>query len=272
MVIGGGLCASLAALELVRAKKKVVVVSAGPEDGDEPCLGHVPSGPPLPYVDAVRRWGHAAARDLWELQREAQAELRQLARELREEAGWREAGTSRWRSTAPRGTALATGEDMLREDGFAGEFLDGYMLEARFDVRALSAGYWAEAGCGNGPRTTGRRHRRGRAGGRGDVRTVSRGGRAVHRGRGCADRRRQHGPRAGGDPHQRGGGGRPGAVLRRPPRDRRLAGVASPRRRGVFDPLPGSAGRPARGLDRASGGFCGSARSARIPRRWLRRT
>src|SRR6185503_7210338 len=39
---------------------------------------------------------------------------------------------------------LADGEDLLREDGFAGEFLDAYMFEARFAVRGFAAAYWAE--------------------------------------------------------------------------------------------------------------------------------
>jgi hypothetical protein len=41
------------------------------------------------------------------------------------------------------GQRLAEGEDMLREDGFPGEFLDHYMLEARFDVTGFAAAYWA---------------------------------------------------------------------------------------------------------------------------------
>ena len=38
---------------------------------------------------------------------------------------------------------LADSEDALRDDGFAGEFLDHYMLEARFGVRGFSGAYWA---------------------------------------------------------------------------------------------------------------------------------
>jgi glycine/D-amino acid oxidase-like deaminating enzyme len=38
---------------------------------------------------------------------------------------------------------LAESEDMLRDDGFPGEFLDHYMLETRFDVTGFPGAYWA---------------------------------------------------------------------------------------------------------------------------------
>src|SRR5262249_6213995 len=41
------------------------------------------------------------------------------------------------------GTALADSEDLLREDGFPGEFLDHYMFEARFDLQGFAATYWS---------------------------------------------------------------------------------------------------------------------------------
>jgi hypothetical protein len=41
------------------------------------------------------------------------------------------------------GALLADSEDMLREDGFAGEFLDHYMLEARLPLFGFAGGYWA---------------------------------------------------------------------------------------------------------------------------------
>jgi hypothetical protein len=39
--------------------------------------------------------------------------------------------------------SLAESEDLLRDDGFPGEFLDHYMLETRFDVSSFTAAYWA---------------------------------------------------------------------------------------------------------------------------------
>jgi hypothetical protein len=145
VVIGGGLCGSLVALELARAGRHTVVVDA-PTSGPEPCLGHVPSGPPVAYVDARRRWGPAGARELWELQQEAHAALRELFREIGEDAGYRSAGDFTLALDRQEGLSLAESEDLLRDDGFAGEFLDGYLLEARFDMRGIAAGYWAEAG------------------------------------------------------------------------------------------------------------------------------
>lgn len=145
VVIGGGLCGCLAALELARAGRHTVLVDT-PATGPEPCLGHVPSGPPLAYVDAIRRWGRAGARELWELQQEAHAALRELLREIGEDAGYRCTGDFTLALDRQEGLSLAESEDLLREDGFSGEFLDGYLLEARFAVRGIAAGYWAEAG------------------------------------------------------------------------------------------------------------------------------
>jgi glycine/D-amino acid oxidase-like deaminating enzyme len=142
IVAGAGLVGCLAAAELARSGRRVVVVAVTP--GEAPPLGVVPSGPTLAYADAVARFGREPARELWSLQREARGALRRLL------AGWRgpfderAAGGFLVAHTRAEGLALADSEDLLREDGFAGEFLDNYMLEARFDVRGLAAGYWAE--------------------------------------------------------------------------------------------------------------------------------
>jgi glycine/D-amino acid oxidase-like deaminating enzyme len=139
LVVGSGLTAALVALELARAGKRAVVLPA--RSAGERVLGHVPSGPPLAYGDAVRQWGRAGAGELWACQRRAYDVLRDewgQACALRPEGGFTLA------TTRAEGVALAESEDLLRDDGFAGEFLDGYMLEARFAVRGFSAAYWAE--------------------------------------------------------------------------------------------------------------------------------
>jgi glycine/D-amino acid oxidase-like deaminating enzyme len=142
IVFGAGFTGCVVALELARAGRRTVVVDVG--DGAPPGPGHVPSGPPLLYVNAIRRWGHDGARELWELQREAHAELRALMSEWGHDCGYHAAGGFTAALTRPEGLALANGEDQLREDGFAGEFVDAYMFEARFAVQGFAAAYWAE--------------------------------------------------------------------------------------------------------------------------------
>ncbi|HVR71203.1 MAG TPA: FAD-dependent oxidoreductase [Vicinamibacteria bacterium] len=137
VVLGSGLTACLVALELARAGKRTVVVGAS----EEPAPGHVPSGPPLAYVDAVRRWGRAGAGELWELQRSAHTVLRA---EWGQACDMGRAGGFTLATSRTEGLALAESEDLLRDDGFAGEFLDGFLLEARFAVRGFAAAYWAE--------------------------------------------------------------------------------------------------------------------------------
>lgn len=142
VVIGSGLDGCLVARDLQRAGRRIVVVaSAG--DRAEPCLGHVPSGPTLSYADAVARWGRPGARELWELQGESHAALRELLDEWARDFAYRGEGGFTLATERPEGLLLGESEDLLREDGFAGEFLDGYMLEARFAVQGFAAGYWS---------------------------------------------------------------------------------------------------------------------------------
>ena len=139
IVLGSGLTAALAALELARVGQRTVVLAAA--YGGDRLAGHVPSGPPFAYVDAVRRWGRAPAAEVWTLHRRALGALRE---EWGQGCDWRSAGGFTLAGSRPDGLALAESEDALRDDGFAGEFLDGYMLEARFAVRGFTAGFWAE--------------------------------------------------------------------------------------------------------------------------------
>lgn len=142
LVFGSGLTGCLVALDLARAGRRTVVVEGG--DAARAAPGHIPSGPPVTYVEAVRRWGRDGARELWELQREAHVELCALLSEWRCDGGYRSAGGFTLAETRSEGLALADSEDLLREDGFPGEFLDAYLFEARFDVPGFAAAYWAE--------------------------------------------------------------------------------------------------------------------------------
>ena len=53
------------------------------------------------------------------------------------------AAASCWRAIGGEAADLAESEDMLRDDGFPGEFLDHYMIETRFDVTGFPGAYWA---------------------------------------------------------------------------------------------------------------------------------
>jgi len=140
-VLGGGVAGCLAALEVRRRGKKVVVLDTEGSTGSE--LGHIVTGLELPYSVAVRRLGREAASEIWETHRENHARLRDLLGELRDDCGYRSTGGFRLSLSRKAALDLAESEDLLREDGFHGEFLDHYMLEARFDVRGFSGGYWA---------------------------------------------------------------------------------------------------------------------------------
>jgi glycine/D-amino acid oxidase-like deaminating enzyme len=142
LVLGAGLNGCLAARDLARAGRRTLVVAPASDHGDTG-LGHVPSGPALSYAAAVARWGRPGARELWELQRESHSALRALLEEWGRSFAYQEVGGFTLATDRPEGLALAESEDLLREDGFTGEFLDGYMLEARFAVRGFAAAYWS---------------------------------------------------------------------------------------------------------------------------------
>jgi glycine/D-amino acid oxidase-like deaminating enzyme len=97
----------------------------------------------LPYSAAVRVFGRDAARETWQNHRESRLRLEGVLRLLGRECGYRQAGGFRLAESRQGGLSLVEGEDLLREDGFSGEFFDHHMLEARFDVQGFAAGYWA---------------------------------------------------------------------------------------------------------------------------------
>jgi glycine/D-amino acid oxidase-like deaminating enzyme len=140
VVFGSGVTGCLVALELAQSGRRTVVV---PRE-DDLVLGHVPSGPPVPYAEAVERWGRNGAAELWRWQGRAHAALRELLDGWGDACERRAAGGFTLALDRTHGVPLADSEDLLRDDGFPGEFLDGYMLEARFGVRGFAAGYWSE--------------------------------------------------------------------------------------------------------------------------------
>jgi glycine/D-amino acid oxidase-like deaminating enzyme len=142
VVVGAGLAGCVAAWELSRRGRRVIVLdseSAG-QGGLRGCLG---IGLTVPYRTAVDTLGRETARDLWSIYGEAHEHLRRLLHVVGSDHGYRGDGGFWIAETRDQAVALADSEDLLREDGFAGEFLDHYMLESRFDVRGFSGAYWA---------------------------------------------------------------------------------------------------------------------------------
>jgi glycine/D-amino acid oxidase-like deaminating enzyme len=145
VVLGAGITGCAAALELARAGRQAVVLEAGALGSGAAAtdLGLVPLGLGVPYVEAVRRFGREGACEVWETHRESQTRLRELMAGLGADCGYRQAGGFLLAESRDEASALSDSEDLLREDGFAGEFLDHYMLESRFDVAGFSGAYWA---------------------------------------------------------------------------------------------------------------------------------
>lgn len=110
---------------------------------DRPRQRHRPVGPQPSYVEAVAHHGREGARSLWEAFREDIDDVSRLASELGRPSAVERVGGFVLARTRTEALDLAEGEDLLREDGFSGEFLDHFLLEARFDVRGVAAGYWA---------------------------------------------------------------------------------------------------------------------------------
>jgi hypothetical protein len=80
---------------------------------------------------------------VWAAGCESHLRLRSLLEEARRPCGYAARGS--FLLAVGRGDAaeLAESEDMLRDDGFPGEFLDHYMLETRFDLQGFAGAYWA---------------------------------------------------------------------------------------------------------------------------------
>ena len=142
VVIGAGVAGAAVAFQLARGRRRVVLLEAGTlAPGAD--VGHVRVGLGVAYSAAVRSLGRDAAREIWERQRESRLRLEGVLRMLESDCDYRHAGGFRLAESRQEGITLAESEELLREDGFSGEFFDHHMLEARFDVQGFAAGYWA---------------------------------------------------------------------------------------------------------------------------------
>jgi glycine/D-amino acid oxidase-like deaminating enzyme len=137
VVVGGGLSGCVAALELTRRHRPVILLEAGACGSHEPRTGHAPTGPAHGYERAS-----AAERRAWEWTREGHAKLRDWISVTGVDCGYRQTGGFLIADGRAGALQLAADEDELRDEGFASEFLDHYMLEARFDVKGAAAALW----------------------------------------------------------------------------------------------------------------------------------
>ena len=141
-VVGAGLAALVAALELARRGASVVVVGSG---GEAPAhgLGLALLGCGRPYLSVADGIGRAAAQLVWAAGCENHLRLKAFVDAAGGGLGYRARGSFLLARTRAQAEALAESEDLLRDDGFRGEFLDHYMLETRFDMSGSPGAYWA---------------------------------------------------------------------------------------------------------------------------------
>jgi glycine/D-amino acid oxidase-like deaminating enzyme len=142
LVIGAGVAGSALALELARRGGRPLVLEAGTLGGP-PEVGHVRVGLAEPFAQVVARLGRGGARQVWEHHRASRERLEAMLVAPGRDCAYRRAGGFRLAESRGAAEVLAESEDLLREDGFSGEFFDHYMLETRFDVRGFAAAYWA---------------------------------------------------------------------------------------------------------------------------------
>ncbi len=142
-VVGTGLPALAAALELSRRGASVVVLGSAPAEERPLGLGLALLGPGRPYAQVARAIGRSEARLVWAAGCENHLRLRALVEEARRDCGYAPRGSFLLARERVEAALLAESEDMLRDDGFPGEFLDHYMLETRFDLSGFPGAYWA---------------------------------------------------------------------------------------------------------------------------------
>jgi glycine/D-amino acid oxidase-like deaminating enzyme len=142
-VVGTALAALAAALELSRRGASVVVLGAAPAEERPLGLGLALLGPGRPYAQVARSIGRSEARLVWAAGCENHLRLRALVEEARRDCGYVPRGSFLLARDRAEAAELAESEDMLRDDGFPGEFLDHYMLETRFDLSGFPGAYWA---------------------------------------------------------------------------------------------------------------------------------
>jgi glycine/D-amino acid oxidase-like deaminating enzyme len=142
-VAGSGLPALAVALEIARRGARVAVLGAAPFEERPRGLGLALLGPGRPYLRVASALGREAARLVWAAGCENHLRLRALVDETGRGCGYAPRGSFLLAATRAEAAELAESEDMLRDDGFPGEFLDHYMLETRFDLSGFPGAYWA---------------------------------------------------------------------------------------------------------------------------------
>ena len=130
-------------LELSRRGARVAVLGAASADERPRGLGLALLGPGRPYARVARALGRSEARLVWAAGCENHLRLRALVDEARRDCGYAPRGSFLLAADRAEAGELAESEDMLRDDGFPGEFLDHYMLETRFDLSGFPGAYWA---------------------------------------------------------------------------------------------------------------------------------
>jgi glycine/D-amino acid oxidase-like deaminating enzyme len=142
-LVGSGLPVRVVALELARRRCRVTVLgTAGPAERTGG-LGLVAVGPARPYERVVQGLGREAARAVWAAGRENLRRVREFLEQAGCDCGHRALGGFLLGADRAEAESLAESEDLLRDDGFPGEFLDHYMLETHFDVSGFPGAYWA---------------------------------------------------------------------------------------------------------------------------------
>ena len=143
VVVGCGLPALATALELARRGASVAVVEDAASGERTPELGLVLLGPGRPYLTVANAIGRPAAQLLWAAGCENHLRLKAFLDQAARPCGYAPRGSFLLARDRAHAEDLAESEDMLRDDGFPGEFLDHYMLETRFDVSGFPGAYWA---------------------------------------------------------------------------------------------------------------------------------
>ncbi|HSD29584.1 MAG TPA: FAD-dependent oxidoreductase [Vicinamibacteria bacterium] len=142
-VVGTGVPALAGALELASRGRQVAVLGSDPAGRAPRGLGLALLGPGRPYLRLTRALGRPPARLVWAAGCENHLRLRAFLDAAGRECGYTPRGSFLLASDRAEAAELAEGEDMLRDDGFPGEFLDHYMLETRFDLSGFPGAYWA---------------------------------------------------------------------------------------------------------------------------------
>ena len=141
VVVGSGLPPLVTAAELARRGARVTLVLEAPAAPSP--LGLMLLGPGRPYGAVARDISRPAAQLVWAAGCENHLRLKAFVDEAVRPCGFEARGSFLLARDRRQAEELEESEDMLRDDGFPGEFLDHYMLETRFDVSGFPAAYWA---------------------------------------------------------------------------------------------------------------------------------